>query len=63
MRRVLTFLKLDLMKLENKTKYKTDLYKLALLLAQAQSRKNEDRGENFIDNLARICDQFSKSKQ
>tara|TARA_B100000700_G_C14746579_1_gene715498 strand:+ start:103 stop:258 length:156 start_codon:yes stop_codon:yes gene_type:complete len=51
------------MKLENKTKYKTDLYKLALLLAQAQSRKNEDGGENFIDNLARICDQFSKSKQ
>ena len=52
----------NLMKLENKTKHGTNLYKLALLLAQAQSRKSENRGENFIDNLARICDQFSKSK-
>ena len=39
-----------------------NLYELALLLADAQTRvQKEYRWEDFIDNLARICDEFAYS--
>jgi hypothetical protein len=41
---------------------KLNFYELALRLADAQTRSEEEyRWENFIDNLARICDEFAYS--
>lgn len=34
-------------------------YELALLLADGQSKNSEFQWESFIDNLARICDEFA----
>jgi len=51
------------MKLKQKKDQQTDLYALALLLAEAQSRDQQDREINFINNLSRICDQFAAVKQ
>ena len=36
-----------------------NLYELALLLADGQSRNSDSRWESFIDNLSRICDKFA----
>ncbi len=38
-----------------------NFYELALLLADAQSRKSRYDWEGFIDNLSRICDEFTHS--
>ena len=51
------------MKLKQKKDQQTDLYALALLLAEAQSRNQQDRQTNFINNLSRICDQFATGRQ
>ena len=51
------------MKLKQKKDQQTDLYALALLLAEAQSRDQKDREINFINNLSRICDQFATGRQ
>ena len=40
-----------------------NLYDLALLLAEAQSRNSKNRHACFIENLSRICDAFAISKQ
>ena len=53
----------NLMKFKQKKDQQTDLYALALLLAEAQSRDQQDRETNFINNLSRICDQFAAVKQ
>ena len=39
----------------------TNFYELALLLADGQSRQNDYRWGDFIDNLSRICDDFADS--
>ena len=41
----------------------TDLYEIALMLADGQSRNNKSRDSSFVDNLSRICDEFAKSRQ
>ena len=43
--------------------HRANLYKQALLLADAHSRQSNvgDRWVVFIDNLARICDEFAHS--
>ena len=51
------------MKLKQKKDQQTDLYALALLLAEAQSRNQQDRQTNFINNLSRICDQFATGRK
>ena len=53
----------NLMKLKQKKDQQTDLYALALLLAEAQSRDQQDRQTNFINNLSRICDQFATGRK
>ncbi len=40
-----------------------NLYELSLILAEAQSRNNQDRWDCFINNLSRICDTFATSRQ
>ena len=43
--------------------YRANLYEQALLLAEAHSRQCHvsDRWSTFVDNLARICDEFANS--
>ena len=41
----------------------TNLYELALLLAEEKSRHSQDRWGCFIDNLSQICDAFAPSRQ
>ena len=43
--------------------HRANLYEQALLLADAHSRQSNigDRWVVFIDNLARICDEFAHS--
>ena len=41
----------------------TNLYELALLLAEEKSRHSQDRWGCFIDNLSQICDAFATSQQ
>ena len=41
----------------------TDLYEIALMLADGQSRNNKSRDSSFVDNLSRICDGFAESRQ
>ena len=47
------------MKKKNAPRNYPNLYELALLLADGQSRDSEHRWANFIDNLSRICDEFA----
>ena len=44
-------------------RYQANLYEQALLLADAHSRQCNvgDQWSNFVDNLARICDEFANS--
>ena len=44
-------------------RYRANLYEQALLLADAHSRQcnTGDQWSTFIDNLARICDEFANS--
>ena len=53
-------------KVDNKNcnyKSTTNLYELALMLANGQSRNDENGDSSFVDNLSRICDEFAKSRQ
>ena len=49
--------------IDNNSHLATNLYELALLLAEAKSRNSQDRWGCFIDNLAQICDVFATSRQ
>ena len=44
-------------------RYQANLYEQALLLADAHSRQCNvgDQWSNFVDNLARICDEFANN--
>ena len=53
-------------KVDNKNcnyKSTTNLYELALMLANGQSRNGENGDSSFVNNLSRICDEFAKSRQ
>ena len=53
-------------KVDNKNcnyKSTTNLYELALMLANGQSRNDENGDSSFVNNLSRICDEFAKSRQ
>ncbi|MBP96543.1 hypothetical protein CMK18_11375 [Candidatus Poribacteria bacterium] len=41
----------------------TNLYELALILANGQSRSDENSASSFVNNLSRICDGFAESRQ
>ena len=41
----------------------TNLYELALILANGQSRSDENSDSSFVNNLSRICDGFAESRQ
>ena len=41
----------------------TNLYELALILANGQSRSDENGDSSFVNNLSRICDRFAESRQ
>ena len=41
----------------------TNLYELALMLANGQSRNDENGDSSFVNNLYRICDGFAESRQ
>ena len=41
----------------------TNLYELALILANGQSRSDENGDSSFVNNLSRICDEFAESRQ
>ena len=40
-----------------------NLYELALILANGQSRSDENSDSSFVNNLSRICDGFAESRQ
>ena len=53
-------------KVENKNckhKSTTNLYEFALMLANGQSRNDENGDSSFVNNLSRICDGFAESRQ
>ena len=53
-------------KVDNKNcnyKSTTNLYELALMLANGQSRNGENGDSSFVNNLSRICDGFAESRQ
>ena len=53
-------------KVDNKNcnyKSTTNLYELALMLANGQSRNDENGDSSFVNNLSRICDGFAESRQ
>ena len=41
----------------------TNVYELALILANGQSRSDENSDSSFVNNLSRICDGFAESRQ
>ena len=49
--------------IDNNSHLATNLYELALLLAEAKSRHSQDRWGCFIDHLSQICDVFATSRQ
>ena len=49
--------------IDNNSHLTTNLYELALLLAEEQSQNSQDRWACFIDNLSQICDEFATSRQ
>lgn len=53
-------------KVDNKNcnyKSTTNLYELALMLANGQSRNDENSDSSFVNNLSRICDGFAEIRQ
>ena len=53
-------------KVDNKNcnyKSTTNLYEIALMLANGQSRNDENGDSSFVNNLSRICDGFAESRQ
>ena len=47
---------------QDSQKNRQNFYELALLLADAQARKNQTYSwSDFIDNLSQICDEFAYS--
>ena len=53
-------------KVDNKNcnyKSTTNLYELALMLANGQSRNDENGDSSFVNNLSRICVGFAESRQ
>jgi len=63
MKSPLTKHQLTLQTIDRNSHLDTNLYELALLLAEAKSRHSQDRWGCFIDNLSQICDAFATSQQ